>query len=86
MSSLLKEIPTASQNTELQLRDKTALFLLDITELEDVFQERLWWDLSSHGHSNHKNKPMVKYMTCMLVSHCLVIHITNWLLLSDNAY
>lgn len=49
-------------NTEIQPRDKIVLFLLDITKLEDVFQECLWWDLSSHGHSDHRNKPQLAHI------------------------
>lgn len=89
MSALLKKIPPSSQSTELQSRDKIALFLLDITKLEDVLQDCLWWDLSSHGHLNHRNKPQLAHIqthTCMLDSYCSVIHITNRLLLSGSAY
>lgn len=35
---------------------KIAFFLLDITKLEDVFQECLWQDLTSCRHSDHRTK------------------------------
>lgn len=82
--------PCPTKGLSFGLCPKIALLLLGITKLEDMFQECFWWDLTSHGHSDHRTKQELAQIKIPWNTHDMCVAVaaaddtTNWPLWCGN--